>query len=529
MRLFNRVPWILTTFFLATFSFGYPVQAAKRPNILFCIADDWSHNHAGAYGNQWVKTPSFDSIARRGVLFTRAYTPNAKCAPSRAIILTGRNSWQLEDACNHVCNFPPKFKSWVEALADHDYHCGFTGKGWGPGVARNTSGKLRQITGKPFAARKKNSGIRGISNNDYAANFKDFLKATPTDQSWCFWYGTTEPHRGYQYGVGVTRFGKKLSDIDHVPAFWPDNDTVRNDMLDYAVEVEHYDHHLGKILKHLEDHQQLNNTLIIATSDHGMPFPRCKGQAYDYSNHVPLAIMWPGRLKNPGRTVTDYVSFADYAPTVLEAAGLSHDQSTMQPITGQSLMDIIGSAKSGQVNPRRDHVLIGKERHDIGRPHDWGYPIRGIVKDNMIYIRNYETDRWPAGNPETGYLNCDGSPTKTLLLNGRRDGSAIGYWEMNFGKRPAEELYNLNTDPDCIENLATREPFARTKQQLAAEMNTRLRSQQDPRLTGHAAYFDTIPFVNAGNVRFYERYMNGEKVQAGWVNRTDFEKQPIDK
>ena len=528
MRLQQKFRWLLPALCWLVSGLVNNALAADRPNILFCIADDWSHNHAGVYGNTWVKTPSFDTIARRGVLFTRAYTPNAKCAPSRAIILTGRNSWQLEDACNHVCNFPPKFKSWIEALADHGYACGYTGKGWGPGIAKNAKGQHRLITGKAFTARKKNTGIRGISNNDYSSNFADFLKATPGNQPWCFWYGTTEPHRSYQYGVGVAKAGKQLSDIKHVPTFWPDNDTVRNDMLDYAFEVEHYDTHLGRILKHLEAAGQLDNTLVVATSDHGMPFPRCKGQAYDYSNHVPLAIMWPGKLKKVGRVVDDYVSFADFAPTFLEVAGLATLPAGLQPTTGQSLMDILGSEKSGQVNSQRDHVLIGKERHDIGRPNDWGYPIRGIVKNNVLYIRNYETDRWPAGNPETGYLNCDGSPTKTLLLNGRRDGTLVDYWKMNFGKRPTEELYDLDKDPDCVHNLAKDPEFTKLKQQLAAEMITRLKKQQDPRLTGNAGYFDTIPFMNAGNVRFHERYIKGEKVRAGWVNPGDFEKERVD-
>ena len=96
-------------------------QAAERPNILFCIADDASYPHMGAYGCDWVKTPAFDRVARQGLLFTRAYTPNAKCAPSRACILTGRNSWQLKEACNHIPFFPAEFKSYVEALAEHGY------------------------------------------------------------------------------------------------------------------------------------------------------------------------------------------------------------------------------------------------------------------------------------------------------------------------------------------------------------------------------------------------------------------------
>ena len=136
--------------------------------------------------------------------------------------------------------------------------------------------------------RKAKPPARAISNNDYAGNFADFLASAPEGKPWCFWYGTSEPHRSYEDGVGL-RMGKRLEDIDHVPAFWPDNARTRGDMLDYAIEVEHYDTHLGRILTHLEKTGQLANTLIVATSDHGMPFPRCKGQAYDYSNHVPVS------------------------------------------------------------------------------------------------------------------------------------------------------------------------------------------------------------------------------------------------
>src|SRR5215204_5598862 len=102
---------------------------AVRPNILFCVADDWGWPHAGAYGCGWVKTPGFDRVAREGLLFASAYTPNAKCAPSRASILTERNPWQLEEACNHVCYFPAKFTTYAEALGRNGYATGMTGKG----------------------------------------------------------------------------------------------------------------------------------------------------------------------------------------------------------------------------------------------------------------------------------------------------------------------------------------------------------------------------------------------------------------
>ena len=218
--------------------------AADRPNILFAIADDWGA-HAGAYGTPWVKTPAFDRVAREGLLFQNAYTPNAKCAPSRACILTGRNSWQLKEAANHICYFPAEFKGWGEALAEKGWNVGHTTKGWGPGVALDAQGKPREMTGKAWNKKKLQPPTKEISNCDYAANFTDFLDAAPADKPWCFWFGAIEPHRGYEFGSGVKKGGKKLSDIDHVPAFWPDNEVIRNDMLDYAFEVEHFDSHLS--------------------------------------------------------------------------------------------------------------------------------------------------------------------------------------------------------------------------------------------------------------------------------------------
>ncbi|MDV6028793.1 MAG: sulfatase [Phycisphaera sp. RhM] len=499
-------------------------ESAPRPNILLAIADDWSYGHASAYGCPWVQTPNFDRIAREGLLFHNAYTPNAKCAPSRAIILTGRYSWQLEEAGNHMCYFPAKFGGYVERLAADGYFAGFTGKGWGPGIANDADGNRRAITGKAYSQKKAKPPTSKISNNDYAGNFETFLSDAPEGKPWVFWYGTTEPHRAYEYGSGV-RLGKKLTDIDDVPGYWPDNETVRNDMLDYAVEVEHYDHHLGRILDALQAAGQLDNTLIVATSDHGMPFPRAKGQAYDESNHIPLAIRWPAGIKTPGRAVDDFVDFAGLAPTFLKAAGVTSLGPIMQPTSGRDLFDVFEA--SGPV-AGRDHVLVGKERHDIGRPNRGGYPIRGIRKGDLLYLHNYATDRWPGGNPETGYLNCDGGATKTEVLQLRRSGTATTFWNLCFGKRPAEELYDVAADPDCINNLATSPKFADRLAQLRQQMESELKAQGDPRMFGNGDIFDAYEYTSPSTAGFYERYMSGEKLRAGWVNPDDFETQPLD-
>ena len=526
---FDRFPAVVGVCLLLVFSsFGnvaaHADETSGRPNILFAIADDWSYGHASAYGCPWVNTPSFDRLAKEGLLFRNAYTPNAKCAPSRAIILTGRYSWQLEEAANHQCVFPAKFGGFMERLAADGYNAGYTGKGWGPGTANDRSGKRRLITGVSYSKRKAKPPTKAISNNDYAANFSDFLDQAPKDQPWVFWYGTTEPHRGYEEGSGLAA-GKKLSDIDHVPSYWPDNDTIRSDMLDYAIEVEHFDNHLGRILKHLEASGQLENTLIVATSDHGMPFPRAKGQAYDESNHIPLAIRWPQGIAHPGRVVEDFVDFAGIAPTFLKAAGVKTLAPIMQPTSGKDLFDVF--AADGPV-ANREYVLVGKERHDVGRPMTTGYPIRGIRRGDWLYLRNFQTDRWPIGNPETGYLNCDGGATKTEILQMRRDGVASTYWQQCFGKRPQVELYHVGKDPDCVVNLAQDPKHAETLAALQQQMESQLKAQGDPRINGNGDIFDQYQNVSDKEFNYYESYMSGEKRRTGWVRPTDFEDKPLD-
>lgn len=503
-------------------------QSAARPNILFCIADDASYPHMGAYGCSWVTTPGFDRVAKEGLLFTKAYTPNAKCAPSRACILTGRNSWQLKQACNHWCFFPKEFTTYAEALEQNGYFVGTTGKGWAPGIAEDAQGKRRAMTGKAFGRARKKPPATGMSGIDYAGNFQDFMNARPKETPWCFWYGGGEPHRGYEYGSGVKKGGKNINQIDEVPPFWPDNEVTRNDMLDYAFEVEHFDSHLHQMLNALEAQGELDNTVVVVTSDNGMPFPRIKGQEYELSNHLPLAIMWKKGIKKPGRTIDDYVSFIDFAPTFLELAGLDAKRAGMQETTGRSLIEIFESKKSGRVIPQRNYVLIGKERHDIGRPNDWGYPIRGIVKEEMLYLMNYETSRWPGGNPETGYLNCDGSPTKTEVLNRRTQADMGMFWNLCFGKRPAEEFYDVKNDPYCMNNLADHSDYQKQLTELRNLMISELKRQKDPRVFGNGSVFDNYPYAHTKQQDYYRRYMSGEKLPAAWVNPSDYEDKPLD-
>ncbi len=477
----SRRSFLQSTALLSSLS-AMRAQNGRRPNILFAIFDDWGYGHAGAYGANWIRTPNFDRVAREGVLFTNCFTSNPKCSPCRATILTGRNSWQTREAVSHYSIFPNEFPVYPSVLEQAGYTPGLTGKGWGPGDYKSTGWK-NNPAGPSFDARKAKPPYSGISNNDYAANFADFLGQRPKEKPFCFWLGGTEPHRAYEQGSGL-RAGRDPSQVT-LPSYWPDNLTVRSDVLDYALEVEHFDAHVGRALKHLEDAGELDNTLVVVTSDHGMPFPRIKGQIYDAGFRIPLAVRW-GKNIPAGRKVDDFINVRDFGPTFLEAAGVKQPTS----MTGKSFLDILKSPKSGLIDPTRVVMLVGKERHDLGRPNDEGYPVRAIRTPQFLYVRNYFPDRWPAGNPETGYRNVDDSPTKSAILSGFDD-----HYKLNFGKRAAEELYNIQTDSDCVINLATDRSYALKMRELRTQMERMLTEEGDPRMLGREDFFDTIQYT----------------------------------
>ena len=348
--------------------------AGSKPNILFIIADDASQHIGEAYGCQWVKMPNMDRLAKNGLIFDNVYTPSSKCSPSRAAIMTGRNPWQLEDAANHAASFPAKFMAFSEALNKAGIATGGDGKTWGPGVAKKADGSPRN-----FAL---NAGSDKIGNNP-GNTFAKFLNARPKGTPFLYWFGSHYPHRGYKLDSGV-KAGKKIEDIDRVPAYWPDNDVIRRDMLDYAMEVQAFDAQIGSLLTALDATGEAKNTLIIVTSDNGMPFPRVKGHTFDDANRMPFVACWPEGIAKPGRRVEELISFIDLAPTFLELFGVDGQAQGMSPITGSSFADLLRN----EPMTRREFVMLGRERNDPGArpgsPSGLGYPARAIREGNFL-------------------------------------------------------------------------------------------------------------------------------------------------
>ena len=465
-----------------------------RPNVLFVITDDQSQPHASAYGSKFVSTPGFDSIASNGVLFRNAFVSAPSCCPSRGSALSGQDFFLLKEAAmNHTVWPTGEVPLYTDLLADDGYHVGFTGKGWGPGNWE-VSGRKISPAGLEFNNANAAPSGQDLSRIAYTQNFKEFMVSRPEGSPFCFWVGFQEPHREFDEGIGA-RNGKRPESVE-VPGFLPDTPETRSDIADYAYEIEYADSHLQRILALLEQSGEIDNTLIIATSDNGMPFPRAKGNLYDYGAHVPLAIRWSARIPG-GRVVDDFVSFRDFAPTILEAAGLRVPGS----MTGESLLFVLDTQAEGQVDPQRNSVVFGIERHFPGsRPEGAGYPSRAIRNAEYLYIQNFTSDRnpvgdypgasYPDGEPVGGYGDTDGGPTKTVLF--QRQGEFPDLFVGAFGLRPDEELYLVRDDPFQMNNVALAPEHASAKQQLQESLTDYLTLNRDPRLLLGGEPFDAI-------------------------------------
>lgn len=446
-------------------------QADERPSFLFAVADDWSYGHAGAYGDKAARTPTFDQLAKDGVLFTHSFCASPSCTPSRAALLTGQAIHRLEDSGNLWSLLATKYDTYPDLLEKQGYVVGLQGKGWGPGDFK-AGGRSRNPAGPNVKS------------------FADFLKTVPAGKPFCFWFGSKDPHREYVKGQGL-QAGMKLEDVT-VPPFLPDTPEVRSDLLDYLFAVQRYDRDTGEMLKLLEEAGRAKNTVVVMTSDNGLPFPRAKANLYDSGTRMPLCIRWPAKIQG-GRKVDALVSHTDLAPTVLEAAGLKVPDS----MTGRSILPLLQTgAQDG-----RERIFYGRERHANVRAGDLSYPARAIRTNEYLYVRNLRPDAWPAGDPEKWkavgvFGDCDGGPSKEQII-ARRDQDLAKFFRMAFEKRPARELFDLAQDPWQLENLAEKLPEVAAK--LDAELTAWLAKTGDPRvvdgkLSGEDTRWDKYPY-----------------------------------
>ncbi len=509
----------------------------SRPNIVFAFADDWGR-YASCYASLpgssslsgFIRTPNVDRIAADGVLFSNAFVPAPTCTPCRSSVLSGRYFWQTGlGAILQGAVWDRAIPSYPFELQAAGYHIGFTYKVWSPGTPRDEpyGGASRRYEpagaafGRySFAVTDRISERAGVEpakrslDDEVRANFRAFLDDRADDQPFCYWWGPTNTHRTWQRGSGATLWGLDPDALaGRLPPFLPDVHEVREDVCDYLGECMAFDRGLGVLLDELESAGELDDTLFVVSGDHGIPgFPRGKCNLYDIGCEVALAARWQGRIP-AGRIVDDMVNLMDLAPTFLEAAGVD-----APAMPARSLLSVMTSERDGQVDSDRTWVITGRERH-VATAREWNlpYPQRAIRTHTHLYIRNYAPDRWPMGNPcglddpnatppaferlehDTfiAYADMDAGPTKAWMIHHRSDKPVRQIFDVGFGKRPAEELYDLRDDPHHMRNIAGDPAHEAVREQLSRMLAGELARQEDPRVVEAACRFDRSPFTDA--------------------------------
>ncbi|HCN77203.1 MAG TPA: sulfatase [Verrucomicrobiales bacterium] len=517
-----------------TLLFCLNLRAADRPNILFLFADDWGRyasiyaeaNGAGGI-NDVVRTPNFDRIAKKGVLFRNAHVNAPSCTPCRSSLLSGQYFWRTgRGAILRGAVWDDKIPAYPLLLKDSGYHIGKTYKVWSPGTPadapygqqahsyQKAGGKFNQFSQnvtKMVAEGMDLQAAKEVLYDEVRGNFRDFLAAREAGKPFCYWFGPTNVHRTWIKGSGKALWDINPGDLKgKMPAFLPDVPEVREDLADYFGEIAAWDHAIGLLIEAVEKAGELDNTLIVISGDHGAPgFPHGKCNLYGFGTGVSLSITGPG--VQGGRVVDDFVNLTDLAPTFLEAGGVA----VPDVMTGRSLWPVLKSGKTGLVDPRRTWVVTGRERHvEVARADYTPYPQRALTTHDHLFIINFRPDRWPLGDPyglrpgeteptaeeitqttRVTHPDEDAGPTKAWLIGARNSAEWAGHYQWVYGQRPKYELYDLKKDPHETTNLADDPAYAAVKAEMEKRLLDELRRTGDPRLIDDGRFFETPPMA----------------------------------
>lgn len=504
--------------------------SADRPNILFLFADDWGQ-YASIYAevdgegtvNDAIRTPNFDQLARKGVLFKNSYVNAPSCTPCRSSLLSGQYFWRTQmGAVLQGAIWDTNIPSYPLLLEKSGYHIGFTHKVWSPGTVKNAPyGAARneykeggsningfsQFVTQQVAKDMPVQDAKEILMEQTRKNFRQFLEAREQGQPFCYWFGPTNVHRKWIKGSGMALWGLDPDNLEgKMPAFLPDVHPVREDLNDYFGEIMGFDMAIGVLVEELKLIGEYENTLIAISGDHGAPgFPNGKCNLYDFGTRVALLLAGPG-VKG-GRVVDDFVSLPDLAPTFLEAGGVGIPET----MTAKSIWPVLRSDAEGRVDPTRTHVFMGRERHVAkAREGNLPYPQRALRTEDYLLIINFEPDRYPLGDPyqlgtsdEPGFEalqedtfeslpDMDASPTKAWLVTNRNDPKWKPYFDRAFGKRPQYELYKIKDDPHQVNNIASNAEYRKVLEQLKKKLINELEITGDPRMIDGGRFFEEV-------------------------------------
>lgn len=395
------------------------LHAAERPNILWVSCEDFSPD-LGCYGDTYAYTPNIDKLATQGTRFTRCFTHAGVCAPSRSGIITGMYPTTIGTHHMRCKGVPPAYvKCFTEYLRAAGYYC------------TNDSKTDYQFAVPVTAWDASRAGAHWRQRPDKSQPFFAVINFTTTHES-----QVRQPEEKYQaLRASLPAAARHDPDKAKLPPYYPDNAVFRNDWSRYYDISSAMDRQVGKVLQDLADDGLADNTIVFFWGDHGRGLSRGKRWLYDSGIHTPLIIRWPGKLE-PGSVRDDLIAFLDFAPTVLSLAGLE----VPKYMQGQVFLGEKTAAPRQYVFAARDRM---DETYDI---------IRAVRDKRYKYIRNYRPDL--PYSQTIAYM--DEMPMmkewRRLAAAGELSGAPAIFFQPT---KPVEELYDTETDPHEIHNLAS--------------------------------------------------------------------------
>lgn len=444
----------------------------QRRNVVILIADDLGMNHLGCFGNADVKTPHLDRLAAQGTRFTHAFATTASCSPSRSVLFTGLHNhangqYGLAHAA-HNFHGRPGVTSIFRVFKDAGFHIGLVGK--------------KHVIPDSTYPIDFEHPVNAKDPEAIAAMTDRFLTETG-DRPFLLVVGFTDPHRPFKLDANAAAAGnrKKAKAKDKqsrvgaafgatydpskisMPDYLPDFPESRQDVADYFACVSRLDAGVGKVLDVLRQAGRDDDTLVLFLSDNGMPFPGAKTTLYEPGIRLPMIARMPGAAAT-GIANAAMLSYVDIAPTVIDWAKV-HSPPNFQP-HGRSALALIGKETASDW----DEVFCSHTFHEV----TMYYPMRAVRGRKYKLIWNLAAG---LDFPFASDLYKSATWQATLERKPERYGQRT---LAAYLKRPAFELYDLETDPGESNNLAQSPAHAAVLRELQNKLRDFQKRTSDP-------------------------------------------------
>ncbi|HEY8596684.1 MAG TPA: sulfatase [Devosiaceae bacterium] len=428
-------------------------------NILLMIADDLGRD-LGYFGNKGADTPNLDRLAARSVSFDNAFCTTASCSSSRSVIYTGLHNHQTghyghEHGINHFSTFAD-VPTVPAIFNDLGYLTAIIGKV-----------HVRPPSVYPWTTWMEGDGrdVRGVA--DRAASV--FARSKETGEPFHLTIGFQDPHRArgrFSFanetdwpGVRTRKFTPEEVEV---PDYLPDLPEVRRELAEYHQAVNRLDQGVGMVLEELESAGQADDTLVLFISDNGVPFLNAKSTLYAAGCRLPFLLHVPGGpqgLRNPS-----YVSFTDILPTFLDWSRADVPPGKRQ---GRSVLPIL---EQSEVTPGWSHVFGSHTFHEVTNY----YPVRALRTPEFTYLKNvaWRLD-FPLASDIYGSLTFEAVRKTPPHMIGERP-------VRDFFRRPFEELYATQSDPNEVHNVAGEEQYESVLRHMREEVEIWQKSTEDP-------------------------------------------------